>query len=337
MISADRRPRPRRVQRSELAVPATSPRFFGKAAEGDADFVFIDLEDAIAPALKAEAREAAIRALNEVDWAGKTMAVRVNGLDTPWGHRDIIETASRCPRLDLILLPKAGSPFDVQHVDTLLSGVEHERGASAPLGLEVLIETARGVANVEEIAAASPRLEAMIFGIGDYSVDLGTCGEAIGASDPRYVVLDDPDAQGARRRHWNDQWHFALARIANACHANGLRAIDGPFANYGDPEAYRASAERGAALGFEGKWAIHPSQVPIANAVFTPDPARVAWARDILDGIAKATAEGNGAYGRNGVLIDMAVEKIARSMCERADAVRAVDEARAKGRKSHAA
>jgi malyl-CoA/(S)-citramalyl-CoA lyase len=316
-------PRGARIQRSELAVPATSRHFIEKAIGSNADSIFLDLEDAVAPARKAAAREMAIAALNELDWADKTIAVRVNGLDTEWGQRDIIEVASRCPRLDLVLLPKTGTAFDVQFVDALLTGIEREIHRAKRIGLEVLIETALGVSNVDEIAASSPRLEAMIFGIGDYSVDLRTCGEVIGASAPRYAVLSTADARGARQRHWNDQWHFALARIANACHAHGLRAIDGPFADYGDPVGYRASAERGAALGFEGKWAIHPSQIDLANEVFSPSLERVAWARDILDGIAKANAEGKGAFGRNGVLIDMAVEKIARAVCERHDAIQA--------------
>lgn len=311
--------RPVRLQRSELAVPATSERFFAKAAGGPADFIFLDLEDAIAPARKLDAREAAIRALNDVDWGSKTMAVRVNAADTPWGLRDIIEVVTRCPRLDLILLPKVGTAFDVQFADELIGRLEPERTDGKRIGLEILIETTLGLANVEDIAAASDRLEAIIFGVGDYSVDLGTCGEAIGAADPRYAVSPDslPDTA-----HWNDQWHFAIARIANACRAHGLRAIDGPFANYGDPAAYRASAERGAALGCEGKWAIHPSQVEIANEVYSPSPSRVAWAQDILKELGEVNAGGQGAYGRGAVLIDMAVEKIARTVLTRQDLIR---------------
>lgn len=310
-----------RLQRSELAVPATSPRFFEKAAASAADVIFLDLEDAVAPAKKTEAREAAIAALANVDWGRKTMAVRVNGLDTPWGVSDLYEVVSRAPRLDLVLLPKAGTPADVGFVDTLIVGIEREQQREKLLGIEVLIETALGIANVEAIAASSPRLEAMIFGIGDYSVDLGTCGEQIGASDPRYVVLADADANGRRAVHWNDQWHYPLARMANACKAHGLRAIDGPFAHFGDPEGYRVSAGRGAALGCEGKWCIHPSQIELANEIFTPARARVSWAREILSELVSANAEGAGAYGRKGVLIDMAVQKIASSIIARAEMI----------------
>jgi malyl-CoA/(S)-citramalyl-CoA lyase len=314
-------PRTSRVQRSELAVPATSQHFFEKAAHSAADFIFLDLEDAVAPPRKPEAREIAIRALNELDWGNKTMAVRVNGLDTKWAHRDIIEVVTRAPRLDLVMIPKVGTAFDVQFVDALLTGLEREVKRKAKLGIEILIETTLGLANVETIAASSQRLEAMIFGIGDYSIDLRTCGEIIGASDPRYAVLTDPDGQGRREKHWNDQWHFALARIANACRAFGLRAIDGPYANFGDPRGFRASAERAAALGFEGKWAIHPSQLEIANEVFSPTAREVGWAREILAKIEAASVGGDGAFGHDGVLIDLAVLKRAQAILDRQAAI----------------
>jgi malyl-CoA/(S)-citramalyl-CoA lyase len=315
------RPRSARVQRSELAVPATSEHFFERAARDPADFVFLDLEDAVAPVRKPEAREIAIRALNELDWGNKTLAVRINSLDTEWAHRDIIEVVSRSPRLDLVMIPKVGTAFDVQFVDALVTGLEREAKRPKRLGLELLIETTLGLANVETIAASSDRLEAMIFGIGDYSIDLRTCGEIIGASDPRYAVLTHPGGQGQRETHWNDQWHFALARIANACRAYGLRAIDGPYANFGDPVGYRASAERAAALGFEGKWAIHPSQLEIANEVFSPTPRELTWAREIHAKIQSASAGGDGAFGQDGVLIDLAVLKRAQAILDRQAAI----------------
>ena len=317
------KPRARRLQRSELAVPATSPHFFERAAHGAADFIFLDLEDAVAPARKPEAREIAIDALNRIDWGRKTLAVRVNGLDTEWAHRDIIEIAGRCPRLDLVMVPKVGTAFDVKFVDALLTGLEREYPREKPLGIEILIETTLGLTNVEDIVQASERLEAVIFGIGDYSIDLRTCGEIIGASDPRYAVLTDLDPDGARHRHWNDQWHFALARIANACRAHGVRAIDGPYANFGDAEGFRASAERAAALGFEGKWAIHPSQIEIANAVFSPTAREVEWARQITARIQSASAGGDGAFGQDGVLIDLAVLKRAQAILDRQQAIAA--------------
>ena len=293
-----------RIQRSELAVPATSDRFIASAAKGCADAIFLDLEDAVAPALRIEARAKAVEALNELDWGDKLVAVRVNGLTTQWGLSDILAVA-RCPRLDMILLPKVETADDVIFLDRLLTGLELETPRERPLGIEILIETTKGLANVETIAASSKRLEAIIFGVGDYSIELQNFDTEFGASNPDYSVLARSEGE-APQRHWNDQWHFALARIVNACRAYGLRPIDGPFTNYGDPDGYRASAMRGRALGFEGKWAIHPSQIEIANAVFTPSAGQIAWAKDIAAKMEQAAAEGKGAIGLNNMLIDRA-------------------------------
>ena len=296
-----------RLQRSELAVPATSEPFFLKAAQGPADSLFLDLEDAVAPHRRIEARGNAVRALQEIDWGTKTVSVRVNGLTTPWAIADILAVA-RCPRLDMILLPKVETAGDVVFLDRLLTGLELEVPRPRPLGIEILIETTKGLANVEAIAASSPRLEGMIFGVGDYSIELENFDTVFGAPNPDYAVAG----------HANDQWHFALARIANACRAYGLRPIDGPFTNYGDPDAYRASAIRARALGFEGKWAIHPSQVAIANEVFTPSAAQIAWARDLVVKMAAAAGEGKGAIGLEGVLIDRAHVLLSQKIMRRA-------------------
>lgn len=314
-------PRPARIQRSELAVPATSPRFFEKARRSAADVIFLDLEDAVAPSAKVRARAAAVAALNDIDWARKTMAVRVNGLDTEWGYRDIVDVAERCPRLDMILLPKVQAARDVEFVDTLLAGIEAATRRAAPIGLEALIETAMGLANIREIAGAVGRLEALIFGVGDFIVSMETPDLVVGAFNADYAVLTDPDEQGSRRRAFNDQWHYALARVASTCRAFGLRPIDGPYTNYADPEGYRAAALRSRALGFDGKWAIHPSQIPIANEVFTPSPERVEWAHRAIEAMRKATSEGRGAAGVNGELFDMAHVKLAENILRRADAI----------------
>lgn len=306
-----------RLQRSELAVPATSPRFFEKAARSAADVIFLDLEDAVAVRMKDEGRRAAVSALNAIDWGAKTMAVRVNGLDTPWALHDIVDIARRCPRLDLILLPKAGSAFDVQFVAHLLALVEREEQRDKRIGIEVLIETAQGVAHAEEIAASSDRLEAMIFGVGDYTVDMRTNDPVFGTPSERYAVLTSARPDGQRQRHWNDQWHFAMARIVNACRAWGLRAIDGPFTDFGDAEGYAASAQRAAALGFEGKWAIHPSQIEPANRVFSPTPEQVAWSTRVLHALEAAAARGDGAVNDGGVLVDLAHAKQARQIGRR--------------------
>jgi malyl-CoA/(S)-citramalyl-CoA lyase len=298
---------PSRIQRSELAVPATSQQFFEKAAKGPADSIFLDLEDAVAPSRREEGRANAVEALNSIDWGNKTMSVRVNDLTTPWAISDIISVA-RCPRIDMILLPKVKTAGDVIFLDRLLTGLELEQPRARPLGIEILIETAEGLANVEAIAASSPRLEGIIFGVGDYSIELENFDTIFGAPNPEYRVAG---AQG-------DQWHFALARIANACRAYGLRPIDGPFTNYNDPVAYRDSAMRARALGFEGKWAIHPSQVTIANEIFSPTVAQVAWACNIAKLMKAEAAAGSGAIGLDGVLIDRAHVKLADKIVARA-------------------
>lgn len=315
-------PRRERLQRSELAVPATSERFFDKACRSHADVVFLDLEDAVALRMKDEARRKAVRALNELDWARKTVAVRINGLDTPWALRDLTEVA-RCPRLDLILLPKAGTAFDVQFVAHVLTLIEREQPRAQRIGIEVLIETAQGVAHAEQIAAASDRLEAMIFGVGDYTVDMRTNDLVFGTPSERYAVLTAPQQDGRRHPHWNDQWHFAMARIANACRANGLRAIDGPFTDFRDEHGYLASAQRAAALGFEGKWAIHPTQIELANRVFSPSAELTAWAARVLAALDDAAAKGDGAVNDDGVLVDLAHAKQAELIQRRAALVAA--------------
>ncbi len=314
-------PRRFRLHRSELAVPATSEHFFEKAARGEADAVFIDLEDAVAPSQKSRARKLAIAALNDLDWGAKTMVVRVNGLDTEWGYKDIAEVAELCPRLDLVLLPKAGGARDIEFVETLLAGIERATGRSDPIGIEALVETALGLANVEEIARSSARLEALVFGVGDFIVSMQAPDRVVGAINPDYAVLTDADAGGRRERFYNDQWHHAMARIATACRAYGLRPVDGPYTNFRDAEGFKASALRARALGFDGKWAIHPSQIALANEVFTPSPDLVAWATKVSGTMAQAAGEGRGAISIDGELIDLAHLKMTHNILERSRAI----------------
>jgi len=301
-----------RLQRSELAVPATSSKFFDNARRGQADAIFLDLEDAIAPNRRIEAREMAVHALHNYDWGNKTMSVRVNGLGTPYAIGDIIAIA-RCARLDMLMIPKVEAPSDVEFVDRLLAGLELEKPRERPVGIEILVETTKGLANVEALAASAPgRLEAMIFGVGDYSIELQNYDTVFGAPNPDYAMA--ADQAGGPFTSLNDPWHFALARIANACRAYGLRPVDGPFANYGDGAAYRAAAQRSRALGFEGKWAIHPSQIDIANEVYRPTEAQAEWAQAVLDRMRDAEAAGNGAFGLGDVLIDQAHVTLARNI-----------------------
>jgi len=305
--------------RSLLAVPASSTRFMEKAAQGPADAVFLDLEDAVIPSLKPKARQDAIAALNQLDWGKRGVAVRVNGFGTVWGCRDIIEIVEACPRLDYILLPKCESAADVHAVDVMIRSAEATKPRERQVGFMGLIETPRGVANVEAIAQAGGRLRALVFGGGDYQLDLGSLQRAVGAPAADYVVLTDDDGIGTRQRHWNDLWHFATARIANACRAYGVTAIDGPFSGIGDVEGLRAAARRARALGFECKMAIHPSQIETIHEVMTPSAAQIAWARQVLEAMEAAAREGRGAVkDKNGEMIDLMHVKVANKLLERA-------------------
>jgi len=303
-----------RRQRSQLAVPASNPRFIEKAAQSAADVIFLDLEDAVAPSEKVTARANAIAALNDIDWGNKTMQVRINGLDTEYMYRDVIEIVEACPRLDMLLIPKVGVPADVYVVDTLVTQIEMSKNRSKRLGFDLLIETALGMSNVEAIAASSSRIEALSFGVGDYGASTRARSTYIGGNDPDYGVLTPPDAQGKREFHSGDMWHYAMSRVLVAARAYGLRPIDGPFANFSDPEEYEAVARRAAALGFEGKWAIHPTQIEIANQVFSPSEKEIAYARLIMQAMAEAQREGRGAVSMDGRLIDIASIKMAENL-----------------------
>jgi malyl-CoA/(S)-citramalyl-CoA lyase len=310
-----------RLHRSELAVPGSNPSLFEKAAASAADVVFLDLEDAVAPDDKPQARRNVIQALNEVDWGTKTMMVRINGLDTHYMYRDVVDVVEACPRLDMILIPKAGTAADIYAVDMLVTQIENAMGRTKRIGFEVLIETALGMANVEAIAQSSRRLEAMSFGVADYAASTRARTTVIGGVNKDSVVLTDPDEHGNRQRFWTDPWHAAQTRMMVACRAYGLRPIDGPFGNFGDPDGYRAAANRAAVLGYEGKWAIHPSQIALANEVFTPSAAEVAQARRIMDAMAQAAREGKGAVSLDGRLIDIASIRMAQALLKKADAI----------------
>lgn len=312
-----------RPERCLLSLPATTERFFPKAAQSEADTVMIDLEDAVAPDLKEGARKRVVEVLHELDWGLKTVCVRINGLDTPWAYRDLIAVAEGCPRLDTIMVPKVERAEDVYAVATLLNGIELAIGRTNPVGIEILIETALGMVNVEAIARSSERLESISFGPGDYSASMGNRSEVIGGPDPDYTVLTYPDGEGRRERHWNDVWHFALSRIATACRAYNLRALDGPYPDFHDPDGFLASARRAVSLGYVGKWAIHPSQVPLANEVFGPTEEAVGHARRLLDALERGAADGKGAVTLDGKMIDLAHARQARRIIAQADGIAA--------------
>ncbi len=312
-----------RLQRSELAVPGSNPSIFEKAAKSRADVVFLDVEDAVAPDDKEKARANIVAALNEVDWGAKTMMVRINGLDTHYMYRDVVDIVEACPRLDMILIPKVGVPGDVYALDMLVTQIETAKKRSKRIGFEVLIETALGMANVEAIAQSSKRLEAMSFGVADYAASTRARTTVIGGVNPDYGVLSDKDAQGNRAFFWADQWHAAQTRMLVACRAYGLRPIDGPFGDFSDRDGYLAAAKRAAVLGYEGKWAIHPSQVELANEVFTPSDAEVAKAKRVVDAMQQAAKEGKGAVSLDGRLIDIASIRMAQALLDKAKAVAA--------------
>lgn len=310
-----------RLQRSSLFVPATSERFFAKGAASEADGIILDLEDAVAPDKKEQARAAAVRALNEVDWGHKNMAVRINGLDSGITYLDVIALAENCPRLDLIVLPMVDSPRDVRFVATLLEQIERTLNREHPVGIEGIIETPLGLENVSEIARAGGRLEALSFGAGDYAVGMKMRNRSVGAPDPNYAIVA-PDPSGAPdappRRHLGDPWHFAMARLANACRAHGLRPRDSAYADFKDLDGYRASCRRAVVLGFEGKSCIHPSQIAVANEEFSPSAEEVVWARDLLDAMNRGIESGQGAVAVSGEMVDLANVKLAENILAKA-------------------
>ncbi|MGA3301828.1 MAG: CoA ester lyase [Methylovirgula sp.] len=310
-----------RLHRSELAVPGSAPAMFEKAAKSAADIIFLDVEDAVAPDDKEQARKNIVAGLNEVDWGTKTMMVRINGLDTHYMYRDVVDIVEACSRLDMILIPKVGVPADVYAIDMLVTQIETAKKRTKKIGFEVLIETALGMANVEAIAQSSKRLEAMSFGVADYAASTRARTTVIGGVNPDYGVLADKDADGKRAYFWADQWHAAQTRMMVACRAYGLRPIDGPFGDFSDADGYIAAAKRAAVLGYEGKWAIHPSQIELANRVFTPSEAEVAKARRIVEAMQQAAKDGKGAVSLDGRLIDIASIRMAEALLDKAKAM----------------
>jgi malyl-CoA/(S)-citramalyl-CoA lyase len=310
-----------RLTRSELIVPGASVALFEKGARSEADAVFIDLEDAVAPDDKPAARKNAIAALNDIDWGLKTVGVRINGLDTPYMYRDVIEVVEACPRLDLLSIPKIGVAADVYGLDMLVTQIEQSLRREKKIGFEILIETALGLANVEAIAQSSARLEAICFGAGDFAASTRARTTGIGGLHPEYGVLSDRDAAGKREFHQADPWHYAQGRVLVACRAYGLRPIDGVYGDFKDTEGFLAAARRAAALGFDGKWAIHPTQIAPLNEVFSPGAEEVARARRIVDAMAQAAREGKGAVQLDGRLVDIANIRMAQNVLGKAEAI----------------
>ncbi len=299
-------PARQRLQRSELAVPGSNPALFEKAAASNVDYVFLDLEDAVAPGDKVQARRNVIEGLRDIDWRGlgKTISVRINGIDTHYMYRDVVDVVEQAgEHLDTILIPKVGVPADVYMVDAMVSQIEEATGLTGNIGIEALIETTLGMVNVDAIATSSPRLEAMHFGVADYAASCRARTTNIGGLNPDYP---------------GDQWHDGLSRMLVACRAYGIRPIDGPFGDFNDPDGFLDGARRAAALGYEGKWAIHPSQIELANRVFSPPPEEVDRAHRIIAALAEAAAEGRGAAQLDGRMIDAASARMAENVVAQA-------------------
>ncbi|TCS63502.1 HpcH/HpaI aldolase/citrate lyase family protein [Varunaivibrio sulfuroxidans] len=314
---------PARLNRSELAVPGSNARFLEKAAAGDADVVFLDLEDAVAPNDKEQARKNIIAALNDLDWRGKTVSVRINGLDTHYMYRDVVDVVEQAgEHLDLIMIPKVGVASDVYALDMLVGQIEAAKGLKKKIGFELIIETALGMANIHDIAAASRRNESLHFGVADYAASTKARTTNIGGPNAEYGVLTDPDVAGGRDFHWGDMWHYAIARMVVAARANGLRPVDGPFGDISDADGYKAQAMRAAVLGCEGKWAIHPSQTALANHLFSPSSEEIDKAKRILAAMEQAQKEGKGAVTLDGKLIDIASIKQAEVVVRKAEQVK---------------
>jgi malyl-CoA/(S)-citramalyl-CoA lyase len=285
-------------------------------AASAADVINLDLEDSVAPDDKAEARRNIVQAIGNIDWGAKHLSVRINGLDTPYWYRDVIDLLEQAgPRLDQIMIPKVGCAADVYAVDALVTAAEAAAGRDRPIALEVIIESAAGLCHVEEIAAASPRLQAMSLGAADFAASMGMQTTGIGGTQEHYYMLHEG------QRHWGDPWHWAQAAIVAACRTHGLLPVDGPFGDFGDDEGFRAQARRAATLGMVGKWAIHPKQVALANAVFTPSEAAVTEAREILAAMEAAKRDGQGAAVYRGRLVDLASIRQAEVVVRQAEMI----------------
>ncbi|MCA0203329.1 L-malyl-CoA/beta-methylmalyl-CoA lyase [Pararhodobacter sp.] len=309
-------PAPARPNRCQLFGPGSRTALFEKMAASAADVINLDLEDSVAPSDKDSARANIIQATHEVDWGNKYLSVRINGLDTPYWYKDVVDLLEQASdRLDQIMIPKVGCAADVYAVDALVTAVERAKGRTKPISLEVIIESAAGIAHVEEIAASSPRLQAMSLGAADFAASMGMQTTGIGGTQEAYYML----REGAK--YWSDPWHWAQTAIVAACRTHGILPVDGPFGDFSDDEGFRAQARRSATLGMVGKWAIHPKQVALANEVFTPSDEAVADARAILAAMEEAKAQGQGATTYKGKLIDIASMKQAEVIVKQAELI----------------
>lgn len=307
---------PARLNRCQLFGPGSRESLFEKMAKSAADVINLDLEDSVAPADKDRARANIIQAIGDIDWGDKTLSVRINGLDTPFWYRDVVDLLEQAgDRLDQIMIPKAGNASDIYAVDALVTAIERAKGRTKRINFEVIIESAAGICHVEEIAASSPRMQAISLGAADFAASMGMATTGIGGTQENYYMIREG------QKYWPDPWHWAQTAIVAACRTHGLLPVDGPFGDFSDQDGFIAQARRSATLGMVGKWAIHPSQVALANEVFSPSDAAVTEAREILAAMAKAKAEGAGATVYKGRLVDIASIKQAEVIVRQAELI----------------
>ena len=311
-------PAPARLNRCQLFGPGSRTQLFEKMAGSAADVINLDLEDSVAPDDKEQARRNVIQAIGDVEWGNKTLSVRINGLDTPFWYRDVVDLLEQASdRLDSIMIPKVGNAADIYAVDALVTAVERAKGRTKPIAFEVIIESAAGISHVEEIAAASPRLQAMSLGAADFAASMGMATTGIGGTQENYYMAH------AGQKYWADPWHWAQAAIVAACRTHGVLPVDGPFGDFSDQEGFRAQALRSATLGMVGKWAIHPSQVALANEIFSPGEKAVAEAREILAAMDEAQRSGAGVAVYKGRLVDIASIRQAQVIVRQAELIAA--------------
>lgn len=289
---------PRRARRVQLSTPGSSEKMIQKAAESKADHVFLDLEDAVAPSQKRDARKKIIQGLKTLDWGKKTRCVRINDLTTEYAYEDIIEVVEGAgEHLDTIMMTKVMTPADVLFADKLLHQMEKKLKLKRRIGLEALIEEVEGMQNVDAIAKSTSRLECLVFGMGDFSASMGVTNKNVGENDG----------------YPGDIWHYARFRLIMACRAAGIDPVDGPFADFKNPDAFREECKRSMILGAVGKWAIHPSQIDIALDVYSPKAEDIARARKLEKAYAEAEAKGLGAINVDGIMVDVASIRILRN------------------------
>ena len=299
-----------RLCRSIISVPANREKMADKALSLDADVIMLDLEDSVPVDRKDEARGRAISILQGANPAGKVFSCRINGMDTPFAYRDLIDIVEAAGEsIDTVVIPKVNDAAEVKAVDYFLTQIELRMGFRRRIGLEPSIETALGMMRVGEIAFSSPRIEALVFGVADYSASLTMPGGGISGHGERTALYP------------GDRFHFPLSRMAMAAKAAGLAAIDAPYGDYKDPEGLRLSCLAGAGLGYDGKWVIHPDQIAIVNEVYSPSEEDFHRSVRILDAYEQAGAAGVGSIALDGKMVDAASIRVARVVRARWDAI----------------